>query len=232
MGLDYLELLLEVEERFAISVEDEEVLDIRTVGDLCDLVKSKLQPSASRDCLTSHVFYQFRCVFGSEFGVPREAVVPASDVESLVPQSQRRRAWRALSERLQWDLPDLKRAGWLERGLIAGFIAAILSVIVGSMSDHLSQAQAWALGISALPAFFLMHLMTEPLAIHIPENCGTVGLLAKTTLGLNFRRIAEAREAWNEQELWQAIQDIVVDQLGVKASQITPDTDFVKDLGF
>jgi hypothetical protein len=42
MGLDAVELVLRTEEFFVISIEDDEVASVRTVGDFYDLVCAKL----------------------------------------------------------------------------------------------------------------------------------------------------------------------------------------------
>jgi hypothetical protein len=56
MGLDYVELVLAIEVRFTIHISNEEASSVTTVGDLYQLVLSKLQSDPDdepRGCLTS-----------------------------------------------------------------------------------------------------------------------------------------------------------------------------------
>lgn len=74
MGLDSVELLLAVEDAFQIHIEDHEAGGVSTVGDLYNLVVTKLQGQDSKRCLTSAAFYRTRR--GSS---PSEAVHAAGD---------------------------------------------------------------------------------------------------------------------------------------------------------
>lgn len=47
-SLDTLELVMQMEDEFNIEIQDGECDDVRTVGDMLDLVQSKLTSSATR----------------------------------------------------------------------------------------------------------------------------------------------------------------------------------------
>jgi len=55
MGLDSVEIILRVEELFAIQIGDEESGSVRTVGEFYDLICSKLHLHPSRSPVTSEV---------------------------------------------------------------------------------------------------------------------------------------------------------------------------------
>jgi hypothetical protein len=71
MGLDGVELLLAVEDAFQIHIEDHEAGGVYTVGDLYNLVVTKLQGQDSKRCLTSAAFYRTRRGIMDTLGVDR-----------------------------------------------------------------------------------------------------------------------------------------------------------------
>ncbi|MGD0631828.1 MAG: hypothetical protein ABR987_21055, partial [Terracidiphilus sp.] len=58
MGLDSVELVLRTEDEFSIILSDDEAASAITVGDLYNLVLSKLDVTPG--CLTSKAFYATR----------------------------------------------------------------------------------------------------------------------------------------------------------------------------
>lgn len=60
MGLDFVELVMAIEENFGIMIPDEEAGRVETVGDLYKLVISKMQQTSDKRCLTSAAFYRIR----------------------------------------------------------------------------------------------------------------------------------------------------------------------------
>ena len=59
MGLDGVELIMAVEEKFGISISDEEAQRVLTVGDMKRLVRAKLDITDSASCLTQRHFMSF-----------------------------------------------------------------------------------------------------------------------------------------------------------------------------
>ena len=96
MGLDAVEIILEIEKSFGITISDDDVPRVRSVGDLHSLILEKLQPARSEACLTSHCFYRLRAALGELFGHERRRVVPDAEMEDLIPRERRRRAWKSL----------------------------------------------------------------------------------------------------------------------------------------
>jgi hypothetical protein len=69
------------------------------------------------------------------------------------------------------------------------------------------------------------------LAYEFPPDVATVGQLAKATLARNYQPIvAEAKKSATDAEVWDILQRIIVEQLGVRADQLKRETSFVKDL--
>lgn len=230
MGLDGIELLIEVEDRFGIAIDDAEGGRVRTVGDLHDLVLAKLTPSRSSTCLSSHVFYRLRGSLRERFGVPRAEIYPQVRLTEVVPGDSRRLAWKALADSLGWRLPELRRPKGLETSLAVGFLLAVTVAIIGGAIGYLPVAAWLTIGLGAWPTVWLCYRATTPLAVHFPPQCLTVGNATDAILALNFAKITQEREAWNEREVWNALRDTIVGQLGVEPEAVVRSARFVEDL--
>ncbi|MBI4602267.1 MAG: hypothetical protein HY721_09935 [Planctomycetes bacterium] len=230
MGLDTLELVLKVEERFGVVFPDDELASVRTVGDLHGLVLRHLEPGGSAVCLSSRAFYRVRTALEPLCGRRRRELRPGVAMEALLPRPGRRRAWASLSRALSLRLPELELPPWLVWGLVLGFLTTPVVAFVGYLAGVLSAPAAWALGLGALPGLWLAFQVTAPFATRFPEGCETLGGAAKALLSLNFRRIAEEARSWREAEAWQALVAAVVEQSGVAPEKVTRHTRFVEDL--
>ena len=113
MGLDATEVMLEVEEEFAVSIADDEmVFFFGTLGNVHDLLLEKCTGRKRVDCPTQSAFYRFRCAMGAAWGVEPQSLGPTSSVLSLLGRWERQRKWTRLERELGLTLPRLEnRAG-------------------------------------------------------------------------------------------------------------------------
>lgn len=103
MGLDTVELVMDVENRFDITVDDRDAEHLATAGQLCDYVVSALRrrlPTSPSACLTAHQFYTVRSEFLREWDVGRGWVRPRTRLSGIIPARHRAAVWSRLSRRL------------------------------------------------------------------------------------------------------------------------------------
>src|SRR5688572_32218043 len=103
MGLDTVELVMEIEDAFGITIPDEDAEKIETIGQTAAYVVGRLRLMApvtearswkSRSyCATSRAFYQLRSELRSRFGIPRRLVMPTSRIGELVRSRSQRTRW-------------------------------------------------------------------------------------------------------------------------------------------
>src|SRR5258708_7600361 len=100
MGMDGLELIMEVEEHFGITIKDSEVERIRTVGDLVALIRSRIVAATIVTCPTLPAFLAIRRLVRDVANDNRLRVRPRDEVIALLSPRLRRRLWRRLPELL------------------------------------------------------------------------------------------------------------------------------------
>jgi hypothetical protein len=97
MGLDLVELVIEVEETFALKIADEDAQRIATVADLIRYVRGRVRGRTGAVCRTSRTFYQFRRALIQSVPVFRQDVRLDRPLLELIPKPERRRVWKQLA---------------------------------------------------------------------------------------------------------------------------------------
>ena len=233
MGLSSFEIVLEVEEAFGISLPSEESQNIRTVGELHALVLKLVlhREVDSNRCLSAATFYELRrAIWNSEKATTK--IRPTSSLGSVFPISKRRCKWRELQSNLKWKFPRLELPSWLM--LVICVTAVVVSFPLFAFFRTIVELDTtFSVAIAIVGAtfiFFVLNFLTLPLALY-PRYCSTVGDLVKALVGLNYRMLSEKYSASSSTDVWNIVQAIVSEQLGVDKSLVTPQARFVEDLG-
>ena len=96
MGMDLIELVMEVEDAFALPIPDGDAEHLWTVGQTHAYVVRRLRergPPEPGVCASARAFYRLRRKLSAVYGLPRAAVSPASRVGELVPPAADRGRW-------------------------------------------------------------------------------------------------------------------------------------------
>jgi acyl carrier protein len=98
MGLDTVEIVMELEDEFQLSIPDDVASNIATVGETFDFIVATLRNrcvTAPRGsfCLTARRFRELRKNLVVEFGMPHRAIRPSAMIGDLIPASQDRSRW-------------------------------------------------------------------------------------------------------------------------------------------
>ena len=113
MGLDAVELLIEIEAAFGISLHDEDVSQVVTVGQLYESVCCSLSATDRLSCcLSAAAFYRVRQLLISVTGAERSHVRPRTDMQTLIPALRRKAAWRRMARSSDLRLPSLALPRW------------------------------------------------------------------------------------------------------------------------
>src|SRR5689334_1009717 len=107
MGLDSVELVIKVEKAFGINIPDEEAETLYTVGLLQDCVWKHLQAKQSSYCNSQFVFYKLRGELIERFQYSKQDLHPATSMNHIFPEQNRRRAFKDFGNALNLKLPEL-----------------------------------------------------------------------------------------------------------------------------
>ena len=224
MGLDAVELVLAVEDEFAIAVDDEHAENITTPRQFADYVVGRLgaiAPSQDR-CLSQAGFYRIRSVLVRNFGARRKDVRLDAPIRQFL-NGDIRIQWKQFKKETEAiRLPRLKCRRIIFYPLMVGMplIGAALSFL------FLNDVRTWLLYFAvALSLLGLAVAMTSRLADLIPANLQTIRSLVPYVRGI------ENRAEWTPDYVLQRIIQITSEQLGIPIEKVLPDSHFVEDLG-
>lgn len=95
MGLDTVELVMEIEDTFEVKIPDADAERMMTPGDVADWLVKRLMPPAylPPTCMSARAFYFLRSGLRTTYGVKRRDVRPATLIGDLIPVAQRE-GWR------------------------------------------------------------------------------------------------------------------------------------------
>ncbi len=225
MGLDLVELVMEVEDAFGISISDEDVPTLETVGSLHQYVSKQVGERLRTPCLTAVAFYRLRRSLMSVLQVSRNELRPSTDLRQLIPSRGRRAVWRRLQASLGLKLPEpsLSRVS-LVVVVIAPFVAG-LGCYWGRafLGDSQTTAQ-WAPFLAAAVAFLITLTLASYFAGALRADLCTVGGLARGIVAHNYTALTDQVGASRETDLWDALRFIICEQLDLKPETVTKET--------
>ena len=226
MGLDAVELVMEVEDAFGFSIPNEDAAGLDTMGKLYDCVLAHRFRGKQDVCLSSMTFYKVRRALMSVLEVERNALRVSTELSAIIPK-RRRRTWRAIEKVAGLRLPMLRRPRWVVTIATLAVIALGITVpaLLGLRPFGGGMATAF---ISMIVFAFIFYRLTQFSAYVFPPDVETVGQLTKAVLARNYQPIvAEAKQSATDDEVWDILRRIVGEQLGVRIDQLTKETDFV-----
>ncbi|WP_121667452.1 acyl carrier protein [Mesonia aquimarina] len=106
MGLDSVELVMTIEEKFGIRIEDSEAEKIRTVQEFADIVFRKIISTPTDKCLTQIVFYRIRKALRILISTEKE-IRPDMKISELFTKTELEEKWSQLKTELGLELPEL-----------------------------------------------------------------------------------------------------------------------------
>lgn len=227
MGLDGVELVMAVEEKFGIEIADAEAQYIRTPRLFFDLVEKKVRTVPSDTCLTQRAFYLLRRAFRRQFNIARSQFRPGTKLESLIPPNDRQQRWQELKGELgaiTW--PKLRYPRSVQAAIFASLLAAGWAAYIWAGPGDLQRTIIVTLATGATA------LIVIPLATPFRTSFAgqTVGSLTDFLVTSNNFLFGPMADAWTRERIRLEVRRIIVEQLGV-APDFSDDADFVRDLG-
>jgi acyl carrier protein len=222
MGLDSVEIVMDLEEEFGIKIRDDEASELRRVGDVVDCVSKKCLRLPRQRCASAHTFYRLRQALMNLAGAPRSVIRPDTALASILPIEIRRDAWRGLGN-AGLKLPDLQRPQQLVTQLSALIVVMTgAATVATAMLLGLHNAALFAILFGAV-ATYVAKKLSAPYATQIPTLCATVKGAVYVALRAPSAQLSRA-------EIATRVRVIIAEQMGLQLDAVTDDKHLVDDL--
>jgi hypothetical protein len=227
MGLDILEFVMDVEEKFGIEIADNDAPKLTTPRLLVDYIMSKVKQGQDRGCLSQREFYRLRRTLIDRRWTTREAFKPETSLEEVVPRTNRRSAWQHLGNEItRPNLPDLRRPTYIKVALaVIGALAFFLPFLEGV--PEIARDNVGPTGVSFLSLILVVWvgiLATQPLKLTLPFN--SVEDFVRYLLA--HPRAEMVEEGWTREQVRETIRAMVAEHFGV--IEFADDSRFIRDM--
>ena len=235
MGLEIVEIVMQIEDRFQINFSERHLAEVRTVDDLVYGIaaifeEARNEAGTNASCPGFPAFFALRRSLIGLANVPHHSIRPSSRFTCLLSPWGRRDTWRRLEEATRISLPPLRRHPVIR-------ILVSLTVIIPLLE---SVSDGWSLSISellhvsatAMVIGLLGAWLTLPLRLCIPAHCQTVADAVRLARPPQFPpRNCEFFEAESTEKIRSAVREIVGHVLNRPPQSIVADARLIEDLG-
>jgi hypothetical protein len=193
-----VELVRTLEKAFEIEIAGAEAERILTVGQLYDLLLSKIPVDESaRKCASAMAFYRLRRARKS-LGYDL-ASIPSADL-SFLERRGAKASFKALEQQtgLRLPQPDLSYLGAVGCAAVAVFFCIVLGFSAFFQLPYSSSVDAFALVVSIAIGWAIAHFDRGSL----PKSCCTLGGLARKVAALNYGQLIKAGANHRDGEVW------------------------------
>jgi acyl carrier protein len=112
MGLDGVELVIEVEDSFGLTIPDHAAVKMESPGDIFDYIAATRFSLVAQGPLMQPLFHDLKRAIVSEFTVDPRKVRPKSSIVELIPDYRTRARRSRVIERLALPRPPEVNFGW------------------------------------------------------------------------------------------------------------------------
>ena len=212
--LDVSDVLTKIEKSFGFTFGDTELKDVKTFGELCDIITSKVQGDNSNDCTTQQAFYKLRNAIADTLLIDKNNIAPETDLQKLFPKNIRRQSFKAIDGLLGFKTKVLRPKHSITGTLAIIFIVSLIGLFA-----------FWQIGLVGLTAsIFAMTIATK---FGNEIDLLTVGQFADKLSREHYLKSRRATTTVNKTEIAQKIKDLFIADLGLQEHQLTRQASFV-----
>lgn len=238
MGLDGVELVMAVEENFAIVIEDADAEKMRTPRDLIAHIVSKVGCVDRTHCATQRAFNKLRLALMRHCGLNRTQIRPQAPMIGLLPFKKRREILRQILDEtgIAADT-EMIRPKWLVALIIIFSLVAAAATAAQVLGQSTQDRSAefvlffMTFGAVAILCGGVAAYLTRGLRYQFKPAFASVGGFSRWMVVTNPETFGGPTGEWTREQVAEKVRLICIEQLGLSPGTYREDADFIKDFG-
>jgi hypothetical protein len=211
---DIFDVVFKLEKSFGLEFEKDIFYGVKTFGDLCDIITSKVQSENSDDCTAQQAFYKVRNAIAATQLIDKNSILPATQLQDIFPGDERRQKINKLQIVLGIPFTILDIKSWLGWTIIIGIVASLILFFF-----------KWQLALSGL-LFFIAVGWTANKFFAKEFELKTVRQLTEKLVRENYVDIRRNKGTINRQEVLKVIIDTFSNELDIDKAYLIKNDKF------
>lgn len=210
---DVGDVLQKVEKSFGFQFGETELKDVKTFGELCDIITNKVQGDSSNDCTTQQAFYKLREAITATLHIDKSSLTIDTRLQDLFPRKHRREQIKVLESILGFQTKVLRPKHWVTTSLFILLLASI-----GGLFFY------WQVGLAGL----LLSIVT----LRVSDKFGkefdltNVGELAQKLAREHYTYVRRNPAAVNRTEITENVKELFMKDLDLEENVLTREAMF------
>ena len=211
---DIFDVVLKLEKSFGLKFETNAFCSIKTFGDLCDIIISKVQGDNSDCCTTQQAFYKVRNAIAVTQLLDKNLISPETILQDIFPRDERRQKIKQLQMELgiAFNILDIK--SWLGWTILDGILASLVMFFF-----------KWQLALSSLLFFITVGWIANKFFAKEFE-LKTVKQLTEKLVRENYVDIRRSKGIVNRKEILKIIIETFSIDLDIDEEYLTKNDKF------
>jgi hypothetical protein len=210
---DVGDVLQRIEKSFGFKFGDTELKDVKTFGELCDIITHKVQGDNSNDCTTQQAFYKLRTALTLTASAAKVHVTIDTTLDQLFARKTRRQQVNSLDEQLGFKTNILRPKHWVTLIFVLVFFASLIGLYF-----------LWQAGLAGIAVSILIYKLTYKFGKEMDVK--TVGELSEKFAREHYRKVRRNSATINRNEVAKKVKELFMSDLDLEEEVLTREATF------
>jgi len=211
---DIFDVVEKLETSFGLKFEKDAFYDVKTFGDLCDIITNKVEGINSDDCTTQQAFYKVRNAIAATQLIDKNSINIDTELQDIFPRKNRVQKINQLQLELGLPLNILDIKSWLGWTIFIGIVASLIMFFI-----------KWQFAVSSF-LFFITVGWTANKFFAKELDIKTVRQLTEKLVRENYVTVRRTKGTINREEILKLITDTFSHDLDIDKAYLTRDNKF------